>query len=886
MDAARDEARRLLARQQAGDSPPEATRRGRGLLCRGLEFHAMHLLHQFGQGKGTFLWPFRLRQEFKGGKGVRDYTAEVEQKFEVHRPLHPFQLQWRVCLDRGAASSAAQGEERSRGTFAVGNFRNPTGLVISCPSKSAIQRLRKTEAVRMKEFSETQQRLQKEHQQALAEVMSVARTPQEAQLARQNLEVEAQKAALAARNQLGSSGQYWARKMERFAVFSGAQGREESAATGKGHMVLEGLTALPNEDGSNALPVLLLLAFLRPVICGGRTQGGCSALCDLDNLRIRAISMFGHSEETRWVLPISGARRPSLRDLRRLNNLRAAISSAFDIVEDKPQDGKSEEAKGMSGSQPLIREHPELARNLGCLLAEVGRGNSAFDEDSDEDRGARGEPPAPDTAAPAAAPVAGATAADAGVEASTKTPKPRILGDVWIDLDEVVSGWDDSADFVKWEDDPPPKPPPEKKQKREEEQPRQGQFLSFFDPTPEERAAKEAEEARKAREAEEAAAAAAAEAAAKAAAEAAANPPAPPPRFALFPELTLPTAMAEKAESYRQMQNDAKQIASSCKDLVKEVEKLVKSLKGEARKVDGAMESARHAWNMAVNANNKNEAHKAMERATRTMQDVHSTVFSLAETFGKVEEVHRTGVDRERRATEGLKFAPHFWRAAAKGTKATRGRLNFQWNLASNTMQNAEVSKRTALKKADDTVRLINEKLQRWSDEEEILRQDAERAEQQRIADLRQQQEKVAAAQLEAQLDLQRQQQLLFRQQQDMVRQRQDAINWGRHLVQPVPQMMWLPGRGLQAVPDEPPPGPPPGDGPPPPPPGSSWTVTEHPPPPPDDSGPPPGPPRGGVPAGYGEPPPAPPPEPPQGPYAPPPQYGFGRQGSRGGSRY
>eukprot|EP00439_Symbiodinium_sp_Y106_P085400 s14_g28.t1 len=36
---------------------------------------------------------------------AQSYTAEVEQKFELHRPIHPFQLAWRVCLDRSAGMS-------------------------------------------------------------------------------------------------------------------------------------------------------------------------------------------------------------------------------------------------------------------------------------------------------------------------------------------------------------------------------------------------------------------------------------------------------------------------------------------------------------------------------------------------------------------------------------------------------------------------------------------------------------------------------------------------------------------------------------------------------------------------------------------------------------
>eukprot|EP00435_Cladocopium_sp_Y103_P060145 s241_g21.t3 len=93
-------------------------------------------LPQFGNGKNTFQWPVKVRQSFPGSRQAQSYTAEVEQKFELHRPVHPFQLAWRVCLDHGDASSS----------FGIGNFRSPAGLVISCPSKGAYQRLQKSQA--------------------------------------------------------------------------------------------------------------------------------------------------------------------------------------------------------------------------------------------------------------------------------------------------------------------------------------------------------------------------------------------------------------------------------------------------------------------------------------------------------------------------------------------------------------------------------------------------------------------------------------------------------------------------------------------------------------------------------------------------------------------
>merc|ERR1719253_421252 len=72
----------------------------------------------------------------------------------------------------------------------------------------------------------------------------------------------------------------WRRRLERLAVFCGISGQEAHG----GAPQLDGLTVLPDIEGSNALPILLLLTFLRPRACGGGGAGGCSALCDLDSL--------------------------------------------------------------------------------------------------------------------------------------------------------------------------------------------------------------------------------------------------------------------------------------------------------------------------------------------------------------------------------------------------------------------------------------------------------------------------------------------------------------------------------------------------------------------------------------------------------------------------
>merc|ERR1719174_2673309 len=137
-----------------------------------------------------------------------------------------------------------------------------------------------------------------------------------------------------------------------------------------GSAQLEGLTVLPDLEGSNALPILLLLAFLRPRACGTGGRRGFSALCDLDSLQVRAVSLFSHSKANRWVLPISSRRRLTMRDLERANELRSLISGALDF--DSAVDG--------SKSKPIIQEHLDIRRRLGELLLDLGRDPLPFEE--------------------------------------------------------------------------------------------------------------------------------------------------------------------------------------------------------------------------------------------------------------------------------------------------------------------------------------------------------------------------------------------------------------------------------------------------------------------------------------------------------------------------
>jgi len=325
------------------------------------------------------------------------------------------------------------------------------------------------------------------------------------------------------------------------------------------------------------------------------------------------------------------------------------------------------------------------------------------------------------------------------------------------------------------------------------------------------------------------------------------------------------------------MQVEAKDMVTEGKQAMKVAEQLVRTMKDTARKVDSTMESARHAWNMAMNANNPQEAHRAMDRAVRTMQEVGVTISMLTDMAKEVEQMQRIAGEREARAASCNEIAPHIWSAAAKKTKVHKGKLNFQWNLTSTALQRAEVSKRTAMQKADDTVRLVNDKLRRWEDERVILMEEAQWNEQLRLQEVQRQNVAVLEAQRQAQIEMQRQQQELARQQMEMERQRMQAIHWGRNMVQPIEGMQFL-EHGRQSSPantassEETAPPPPPDDSfagasePPPPP----EDAAPGPPPPPEDSetAPPPPPDDDGTP---GAPPPGPPPDaPPPGAAAPP----------------
>lgn len=726
-------------------------------LCRGLDFPSMHLLIQFGNGKNTFQWPVKVRQSFPGSRQAQSYTAEVEQKFELHRPVHPFQLAWRVCLDHGDASSS----------FGIGNFRSPAGLVISCPSKGAYQRLQKSQAKHAMEAAVAQRKMQQK-QQRFATLLANADSEEEATALKESMSEETKvMMADAAKAELQLYTRC-ARRLERLAIFSGAQGREDS----RNLVQLEGLTVLPNEDGSNVLPVLLLLTFFRPRTCGGGSTGGCAALCDLDSLQVRAVSMFGQSEESRWVLPITGKRKLSLDDLQCVNDLRRAVSDAFEVADeeegkDSAKDAgkdKKDKSKSSSACRMYIKETPETIKALGLLLGAVGKRNP-FDEE----------------------PIASNGEATEG--------NARFLGDVWIDMgedgaDDASSSWEQDHVFVRWD-----APLPSSASGTPV-------FLSFEDlgkEVPDKDAAPEPAPKEE---------------------TAASSQGVESKRFAFLPELSLSQALKDRAESFRSMQSEARELLSCGRPEVRSTKERVKHLRRVAKMLDTFQERSKSAWNAAMKAEEPFAVKQAMNTATKIMQDL-STGFAEVETGATfVREIHQRSESRKQRAESCNLVAPHIWATAVKAARLIHEKLSFHWRLASAILKHADASKRSSYKKADDTVRLVNEKLLRWKEEAEILQREAREDEMARQASVRQgiapRMAKMEAAEL-------------ARQRQDSERQRMQAMQWGRHLVQPLPMQTPPPPDELAskaaASPAEVPP-PPPGQSP------SSWV-----PPPPGPPG-------------------------------------------------
>jgi len=726
-------------------------------LLRGLDFNCLHLLVQYANGKSSFHWPVKVRQAL-GNRHAQSYTAEVEQKFELHRPIHPFQLAWRVCLDRSAGMS----------TFGTGNFRNPAGLVVSCPSRKSYVRLQKHQAKQAIEIAAAQRKLQQEQQQRLEDLLATASGEDEIAAITKKVAAET-KAALAAQEGQLCSYTRFTRRLERLAVFAGAQGREDNSS----QVQLEGLTVLPNVDGSNALPVLLLLAFFRPRTCGGIFSGGCSALCDLDSLQVRAISLFGRSEESRWVLPITGRQKLSLDDLQHVNTLRQAVSTAFEVDDDAAgkEQGKDRKDSAKPGARPrgrriYIKEDAETTRALGLLLGSVGGGRCPFDVEetpssSSDAKGKAGG--STGSRATKAVEAAKEDASKPSKDVSADGKKARLLGDVWIDIAEEGAAEEalGERDFLR---DPAPGGAAS------------GVFLSFED------LGKET-----------------ADPAADAAMPSPEAPPTPgkaeagdAPRFAFLPELSLSQALKERAESFLAMQTEVREFLTTGRPDVKAANDRVRKLRKNAKWLDTFKDKASFAWTQAMNAEEPMQVKQAMSAATRIMQEL-STAFAEVEVASGFVKDFQMSESRLQRAESCNKLAPHIWANAVRATRLMHEKLTMQWRMAAAILKHADASKRVSYKKADETVRLVNEKLLRWKEEAEILQQEAREDEMARQAALR------MGAPRPSPVEVERQHADMARQRQDMERQRMQAIQWGRHLVQPIPQMQFLPPKSAAA---------------------------------------------------------------------------------------
>ncbi|CAK0853411.1 unnamed protein product [Prorocentrum cordatum] len=683
----------------------------------------------------------------------------AKEQFEKYRPVHPFQLHWRICLHRGRPA-------RVGGGFGAGDLLGPTGMVVSCPSRGTVARLRRqTDPVlRQNDEAELQKKMQRLHSlrdrltTALAKPSAAKQTEVSMRRALEQTEAGIAAAQASADELIDRS---WARRAERVAIFYNVEGQSCSSSQDPGEgggPRLRGLTVLPDVDRSGALPALLLLAFLRPLSCGAR--GGCSALCDLDARQVWAVSVFGHAAHTaRWVLPLSRRRRLGLGDLARANRLRAAISAAL-------------LRPAGAGGAAVLRECPEIARALGELVVGLGsQRRPAFEVD---DR--VGEADAEAGEAPAAPP---------------GEARRRRFGDVWIDLQEDGVDWDD----VRMEAPPAAEEPPEEPPAEPEEEEAQGGGFFSFDVSVEElsrrRGASEAHEEEAAEEG------GGADRAAEAGEEEAPPPPAPkePAALGFLPELTLLRELRERAERFGQMRAEAAELAELCRSDQRDGKKHARALVEAARDVEEALEMAREAWEAACAVESKEGAGQAMALATSTMRKVGALKATITDSTARLEQVRLAATQREARAKEGSADAPQLWGAAGKVLKRAREGLDERWEKIVAVRTSVEGSQRKALTRADDSIALVNERLQRWADEERILQEEEKLVQQGRHptqrrdpAEMQAQWQKATEQdRQDAQARAEAQQQELFARQQRMLQQQ-----WGMgESAQPSPDIIY-----------------------------------------------------------------------------------------------
>eukprot|EP00929_Paragymnodinium_shiwhaense_P061684 TRINITY_DN30835_c0_g1_i1.p1 TRINITY_DN30835_c0_g1~~TRINITY_DN30835_c0_g1_i1.p1 ORF type:complete len:2723 (-),score=607.76 TRINITY_DN30835_c0_g1_i1:101-8269(-) len=692
--------------------------------CHGLDFHSMNILQHFFAGDRTLTSP----------SGFWPPSLSLAT---MHRPLHPFQLSWRICLDgQTKAPTQSWGDRVERDLRDLANHRNPTNVVVSNPSKSAIERMRKrlNTSHASEELAQLDARLQRleQLQARLSVAVKAPSTPADSLATMQKALLQTATGIEAVKKQrTGFEDTTWMRRLERLAVFCGVQDHQAvSSAT----LQLNGLTVLPDDDGTHALPVLLLLAFLRPRSCGGRTRGGCSVLVDLDSLEVRAFTLFGHAQSTRWVLPLSSRRRITLHDLQRVNQLRRAISAAVEL--DTSTSTGNEATAATQAPIPLL-ENVEVMQLLGELVVELGKAKPSFDDlNSGTERISITQPEKPRSTA-------------------------RQFGDMWIELEEVGAAADEShflpacigkgllgsGDTI--------------------EDNRQASDIFFsFDTSVEDIANQqtaEDEQLRRIAMEKEAAERKAAEAAAAMQAAAASTKK-------ILPEFTLPRLIQERSESLKLMQTEAKQFLVDIKASVKQAEKCARTLEGLAQKLDLQAEVSEEAWTKALQSSNRDEAQKALQLATSSLQEVGKLAADVAQASEELSELQRLTRQRKDRVSEGCVDSPQVWVSVMKAMRVAQGKLGMHVTAATKALQEAEPLKRVSHQRADDTMKLINDRYRRWHDEEKILREEAG------LRQSKQDLQRQAQAEIERQqAELQRQQQAMLQRQQEMLEQQ-----WGR----------------------------------------------------------------------------------------------------------
>ncbi|CAJ1400996.1 unnamed protein product [Effrenium voratum] len=637
-------------------------------ICRGLEFPSMQLLIQYGNGKGTFQWPVKVRQSFPGSRTTAQapYTAEVEQKFEIHRPVHPFQLSWRVCLDKRDAT----------GSFGIGNFRNPAGLVVSCPSKSAFQKLQKHQAKHAMEAAVMQRKLQQESSSSAWRCYwqkPAKRRPKPSTSAWRR-----------------RPKRRWRRALVPPSIPCTPGGPGAWSASQSSPVLRAGRTiaAWSNSKASRSSPTRMA-----PTLCPCCYSSPSSALAAVGP-RLREVAQHcatwiarrceqcqcsATQRSSRWVLPITGKRKLNLEDLKHVNELRQAVSAAFE-VDDGEEAKDTKERSKPSRSRVVIKENTETTRALGLLLGSVGLPKVPFEEEESKEQ-AEGE------------------------------ASKRFLGDVWIDLgedgvDDDSAAWEQDHLFVRW-DAPLPGGSASPV------------FLSFEDlgsPGKEPERGSPEPEAPKAD---------------------ATSTPSETQRFSFLPELSLGQALKDRAESFKLMQAEARDLMTQGRPDIRAAKDRVRKLRRMAKFVDTFKEKSTSAWNLAMKAEEPMGVKQAMNLATRIMQDLGASYAEVEAGASFVQELHQQSDSRLQRAESCNKSAPHIWASAIKAARLIHEKLAFQWKLASTILNHSTNSKRVSYKKADETVRLVNEKLLRWKEEAEILQQEAREDELARQASLR-----------------------------------------------------------------------------------------------------------------------------------------------------